>query len=286
MEKSYLTTNQVAELFNVDNSTIRRWSMTGKIECQSTHGGHRKFLFKNIVKFLKDNPKKNQLNFSSIVSIGNNLNADDYTELIKNYALDRDVKQIDLLVMKFYIEGIKVSNIFDNYIDTSLEKIQTMLDRKEISIAEEHIARKTISKALDNFRSTIAKNPNNNNSALCLNLENDIPDLAIDMIQIVLEEQGFNVHNSGSNTSIENLQLLLKKNKFNAIYIYMCNRQCCSATVKNNFVNTIRDLKTINQLCEKYNINLFIGGPGTQLINSDISFQYNKFMFFSDLNFK
>lgn len=283
MVKTYLTTAQVAKLFNVDNSTIRRWSITGKIECQSTHGGHRKFLFKNIIKFLSNNTNKNELDFSSIVSLGNNFDADDYAELIKNYALHRDEKQIDLLIMKFYLEGIKISKIFDDYIDISLEKIQKLLDEKKISIAEEHIARKTISKTLDNLRSSIPKNSSKNDSILCLNLENDIPDLAIDMIQIILEEIGYNVHNSGSNTSIVNLQLLLKKNEFHSIYIYMCNRQCCSATVKNNIGNTIRDLEIINKLCNRYNIVLFIGGPGTQLINPKITFQYNQFDKFSDL---
>jgi excisionase family DNA binding protein len=283
MKNMYLTTPQVAKLFNVDNSTIRRWSIIGKIECESTHGGHRKFLFKNIVQFLKNNPKKYQLDFSSILSASSNFNPNDYAKLIKNYALKRDINQIDLLIMKFYLEGIKIPKIFDNYIDISLDEIQKLLDEKKISIAEEHIARKTISKSLDNFRSSISTNLNKNNSVLCINLENDIPDLAIDMIQIILEEQGCNVHNSGSNTSILNLQLLLEKYEFNSMYIYMCNRQCCSATVKNNFGNTILDLEKINKLCNRYNIDLFIGGPGTQLINSKITFQYNEFNKFSDL---
>ena len=32
---------------------------------------------------------------------------------------------------------------------------------------------------------------------ITLNLENDIPDLPIDMIQILLEDEGYNVHNCG-----------------------------------------------------------------------------------------
>lgn len=283
MDKTYLTTKQVAELFKVDNSTIRRWSITGKIECQTTNGGHRKFSFNNIIEFIGNNAKKNELDFSSIINVKNNLKPEDYTKLITKSALNRNVNQIDTIIIKLYLEGTKISNIFDNYIDVSLGKIQDLLDYKKISIAEEHIARKTISKSLHNIRSSISKTPNNNKSTLCLNLENDIPDLSIDMIQIILEELGYNVHNAGSNTSILNLPLLLEKNNFSSLYIYMCDRQCCSATVITNINKTVKDLDAIADLCEKYKISLFIGGPGTKFIDQKISFQYEKFKVFSDL---
>ena len=283
MQKTYLNTKQVAELFKVDNSTIRRWSITGKIECQTTHGGHRKFLFKNIIKFLNENPQKKEFNASAILSVGDNNNSD-YSHLISQHALDRDINQIDLIIMKLYFEGVKISEIFDSYIEKSLEKIQKLLDNRKISVAEEHIARKTISKTLDNLRSSIANFPTSDKSILCLNLENDIPDLAIDMIQIILEGKGYNVHNSGSNTSVADLKFLLEKSEFESIYIYLCNRQCCTATVKDNLKKTIKDLETINKLCNQFNIILHLGGPGTKYIDSKITFKYEKFNYFSELD--
>ena len=50
-----LNTKQVGDLFGVDESTVRRWAMSGKIECTSSAGGHRKFSFKNIVAFSNSN---------------------------------------------------------------------------------------------------------------------------------------------------------------------------------------------------------------------------------------
>ena len=47
--------------------------------------------------------------------------------------------------------------------------------------------------------------------------------------------------------------------------------------------NTIRDLEHINDLCSKYSIDLFIGGPATSLIDQQVSFKYNKFLKFSEI---
>ena len=104
------------------------------------------------------------------------------------------------------------------------------------------------------------------------------------MIQIILEGKGYNVHNLGSNTSVTDLKFLLEKSEFESIYIYLCNRQCCTATVKDNLNKTVKDLETINKLCNQFNIILHIGGPGTKYIDSKITFKYEKFNYFSELD--
>ena len=34
--------------YGVDESTVRRWALSGKIKCSTSAGGHRKFSYKNI----------------------------------------------------------------------------------------------------------------------------------------------------------------------------------------------------------------------------------------------
>ena len=54
MIKKNLNTKQVSNLFGVDESTVRRWSLGGKIKSSSSAGGHRNFSYKNIVEFAKN----------------------------------------------------------------------------------------------------------------------------------------------------------------------------------------------------------------------------------------
>ena len=62
MLKKDLNTKQVGNLFGVDESTVRRWALSGKIKCISSAGGHRKFSYNDIVEFA--NKKGIELNIS------------------------------------------------------------------------------------------------------------------------------------------------------------------------------------------------------------------------------
>mgnify|MGYP001171622421 FL=1 len=284
MAKTLLNTKQVASLFRVDTSTIRRWSLSGKLNCSSSRGGHRKFTYRNILDFVNNKKQDLKLDLSQISTLTNKVSLTDYVELISSNALDRNYKAIESILVEAYLKGIAVSKIFDDYLDKGLEHVQSLLDVGKISVAEEHISRKTISVGLEHFRSAILKDKTDDNqNVLCLNLENDIPDIAIDMIQICLEMKSHSVYNSGSNTSITGLKSLLNKTDYDAMYIFMCNRQCCSATVQNHISHTVDNLEEINKMCQQYNINLHIGGPATRLIDDKISFKYNKFLKFSEI---
>tara|TARA_Y100001968_G_C19292348_1_gene684847 strand:+ start:181 stop:1044 length:864 start_codon:yes stop_codon:yes gene_type:complete len=283
MGKNYLNTKQVASLFSVDNSTIRRWTLSNKLECTSSNGGHRKFSYKQILDFINSHNKKLNLNLSQINTISNKNSISSNINFIIESAFNRNSNEIESLLLRLYLEGKKINYIFDKYIDKSLDSIQTLLDSDEISVAEEHIARKTISKSLNSFRDVVKKNKATSSTALCLNLENDVPDLAIDMIQIILESFNYSVHNSGSHTSVENISSLIAKNKYDAIYIYMCSRQCCTATVKDHIANTLKSLEQISSLCHKHSIDLFVGGPATKYVDEKMKLDYTKFLTFTDM---
>ena len=278
MIKKDLNTKQVGDLFGVNESTVRRWAIGGKIKCLSSAGGHRKFSYNNIIDFAKK--KGIEVKQKQKIKIS------DKQKIIKqtlNYALNHDYQSIDLLFIKLYLSGVQLPNLMDDYIEQVLIELQKKLDLKKISVAEEHISRKIISKSLNNFRLSISTNKVlNNKNILCLNLENDIPDLPIDMIQIILESINYTVHNCGSHTSIKNLKILLKNKKYEAIFIYLCDRQCCTATVYDHIEKTNHDLKEISQLAEKYKIKLFLGGPSFKHIDKENLKNYTTFFKYSE----
>ena len=278
MIKKNLTTKQVSNLFGVDESTVRRWSLSGKIKSSSSAGGHRNFSYKNIIEFSKNKGiKLKPINQNEIIN---------RKKIIKdffNYSLKKDSQSIELILIQLYLNGIQLTDLMDNYIEEVLVKIQNELDLKKISVAEEHIARKIVSKSLTRFNLSIRSNKKAlNKNILCLNLENDIPDLPIDMIQILLESINYNVDNCGSHTSIENLKILLSNKNYEAIFIYMCDRQCCTSTIHDNIKKTNHDLKEISKLANKYKIQLFLWGPSFKNIDKEILKKYKLYTKYSE----
>tara|TARA_B100001250_G_C19686336_1_gene738204 strand:+ start:64 stop:909 length:846 start_codon:yes stop_codon:yes gene_type:complete len=277
MDNKGLNTKQVGNLFGVDESTVRRWSLAGKIKCSSSAGGHRKFSYKDIINFSKTRGLK----------LNQNQDTSDKTAIINqmlSYSLNNNSSSIELILIKLYLNGMELKDIMDNVVENTLINLQSKLDKREISVAEEHIARKIISKSLNGFKlSIINDNSKNKKNILCLNLENDIPDLPIDMIQILLENINYNVYNCGSHTSIKDVKKLLEKQTYKAIFIYLCDRQCCTSTIKDNIKKTNKDLEAISILAKKYNIKLFLGGPSFKNINENVLKNFNQFTKYSEV---
>jgi excisionase family DNA binding protein len=46
----YLRTWEVAELLSVSSKTVTRWAIDGKIPCQKTLGGHRRYPRRDILE--------------------------------------------------------------------------------------------------------------------------------------------------------------------------------------------------------------------------------------------
>ena len=49
----YYSTRELAKLFRVNESTIRRWANSRKLKCFRTPGGHRKYTAEHISEFIK-----------------------------------------------------------------------------------------------------------------------------------------------------------------------------------------------------------------------------------------
>jgi len=276
--KKYLNTKQVGNLFDVNESTVRRWATSGKIECISSAGGHRKFSYQNVMNFA--NTQGLKINSSEIPY---NVNRKTVISDSVNHVFKNDAKSLELIFVQLFLDGTPLTDLMDNYVEKILVEIQNKLDRREVSIAEEHIARKIVSKALNNFKLTVSDSSSDNKeNILCLNLENDIPDLPIDMIQILLENKNYNVHNCGANTSIKDIKKLLSNKKYKAIFIYLCDRQCCTATVRDNLKKTNQDLDDISVLAKKYNIELYLGGPSFKNIDKKVLRSYKTFSKYSE----
>ena len=98
------------------------------------------------------------------------------------------------------------------------------------------------------------------------------------MSEIILRHNGYNVLNTGSHAELGNLESLLTKKSIDIIVFYLCDMQCCMATVENNLTKTEQQVVTIAKLAKKMDIKVIFGGEGIQLIPAvkkvtDLTFQ-------------
>ena len=124
MENTYITTREVADLLSVTDTTIKRWTNSGKLKCVKTLGGHRKYLLSEVESFARKNniavtgtttplrkDGKEKLGFAVYSK-----NPDLAANIIMEEALHGDREGIFQSLMYLVKYRLKLADIIDNVI--------------------------------------------------------------------------------------------------------------------------------------------------------------------------
>ncbi len=262
--------NQVANIIGVNVSTIKRWTDSGKLDCQQTVGGHRKFHLNHIRKFFKENQKLSEnINFEYLLegnkSIINAIDGNDISSLVdycyQNLILansDKFISLINSLVLKSY----PIERVFDAIIMPSLKIIGEEWENGNLSITEEHLATEKIRSFLVNLNyDTTPKNAKLN--AFCFTLKNDKHDLPLYMGESIFNQNNIKAFNLGANLPADDFISISKKVSADIIFISLVYVQ--NVDVMN---------KEINLLCNAFldtSTKIFIRGIGLEKISINYS---------------
>jgi len=281
----YLNSKEVSEILGVNISTLKRWTENGKINCHKTAGGHRKFTMQNVRDYYKDN--KNASKDSKIAL--ENFEHKKIHELIKknlfkelsfklaDSSLESDEKTIQTIINGSYMNNIEVDVIFDNIIEPGSMIVEKALHENYISHAEAFISRKIITRATESLNLNKPNGNFNGLSALCINFEDNLPDLGVVMSEVLLRHNGYNVFNTGSHAELGNLGKVIENKKINIILFYLCDMQCCMSVVDGKIESTEKQVKSIYKTAKEYEVEIIFGGPGIKLLPNiknyfDVSF--------------
>lgn len=269
-EIQYFNSQEAAKILGVNVSTIKRWTEDGRLECIRTAGGHRKFMMSQLSKFLDENRKKtSKLNLfplenESDLKISNHILKGDFSYLIdyiKKQALACNRDKVQKVLNGLYLAQYPLYIIYDRIITHVLHEFGQLWANGKLDIIEEHLATSTLRDCIKRLQGIIALPSHKIGKALCLSMSSEMHDIALKMVDHILETRGFKVLFSGQNTPIIHFDQLLKAIKPDRIY------------VSSTFV-TDRDVQQgeFNTLCQssaKYDVEIYVGGSGFDIFNFD-----------------
>ena len=90
-----------------------------------------------------------------------------------------------------------------------------------LSHLETFISRKLITRHVETLTQNKPNGSFNGKSALCVNFEDNLPDLGVVMSEIVLRHSGYNVYNTGSHADLGNLKTILVKKSVDLVLFYL-----------------------------------------------------------------
>lgn len=263
----YFNSLEAAKILGVNVSSIKRWTEEGKLECVKTAGGHRKFFFEHLANFLEQNQKKTarislfpvedttDLEISSQILKGN---FDFLREYWLSQALNSNRDRVQQILNGLHLGQYPLYEIYDRLVTPVLVLIGELYLQGKITAIEEHFATQTIRDSIIRLQGIIRVPKDKIGMVICLNLSTELHDLALKMIDHLLELRGFKVLFSGQITPVLDFEQIFSK--FNPARVYI------SSTTVGDVFAAQAELDHISRLCQKNQAELIVGGHGFEKI--------------------
>jgi excisionase family DNA binding protein len=259
----YFNSEEAARILNVNVSSIKRWTEDETLECIKTAGGHRKFTMQHLAKFLEEHKTKtSRANLFPIESetdleINTRILKADFEFLIE-YVLEHSrLCHRDRVLRVFnglYLAQHPLNEIYDQLVTPALRRNGDLWERGEISIIEEHFSTQTIRDCLIRLQGIIQLPSEKIGTAFCLIMSQELHDLAIKMVDHILELKGYQIFYSGQMTPSMKIEKIFEVYKPDRVYI--------SSTMASDVNLAQAEFDKICYIAQAHNARVFVGGQG------------------------
>lgn len=207
VRRTILSTADVARLFSVTETTVKRWADEGTLKCQKTPGGHRKFEIRSVVDFSEKNgfdpagvlAYAGDKRFSEGLQVA--ILGRDYDALARMYverALSPDATDLFAFLSFLYEHRLPLADIYDRVLRPGMREIGEMWASGRIGISHEHRASYETLDALAKLQTEVLVKPSSGRSVLCACLGNELHEIGLRCVANLFEAEGWEVHYVGA----------------------------------------------------------------------------------------
>ncbi len=269
-ERTY-STAEVARMWNVGESTVKRWSDTGDLDCIRTRGGHRRFTLDALLRFQEAHQFEStgwihealtpageenghvDLAFATRLETAlNERNHETLQALYYEAATAGDEKRGIELLQRAYLRGFSEIELKEDILTPVLHLIGERWRRGELNIYEEHLASRVTLSATDHLHSRIPHKKPTGRTALCGGPEGDLHEIALRLVVEILETEGWNVISMGPNTPIFSFSDAVRRFKPDIV--------CISSTILVDLERLRRDYAQFFPITRELGTRVIIGG--------------------------
>lgn len=253
-ERTY-STREVAQMWNVSESTVKRWADTAGLDCYRTPGGHRKFQLEDLCSFQErrafeatglltteeweDPNLEIWLNTKNFVKV---------RELIVYLGSQNQRGKVKSLLERLYLRGMRLEEIYDKIIIPLRE-----FDLNSVSAGQTLLLNNILEEAINRLSPKMIKRRRNGKTALCA-APTRAGRMGVNVISVLLEIEGWDCMNLGQNVSFDIMSEMVETEPINLVCIFLSGRQ-----------KKLRgDCQSLNSITRSYRIPVVLAGPATE----------------------
>ncbi len=217
--KSTYSTAELAEMFDVNESTVKRWSDQGHIECVKTKGGHRRFPIRSVLRFVHENAMSvphldpQLLTDSQLRSSVIEGNVAVLVPHLRKAMMAGDTEEVLRILRIGLAAKPDLLALYHALVFPPLADIGARWASGEITVDIEHLASHSVHDALQRLQSELFQKPYNGRTALLACYEDDQHEIALRCINQYLTSQGWRTLFLGSRTPTQSLVFSINRNK-------------------------------------------------------------------------
>ena len=256
MRQRIFSTRELAQVWNVSESTIKRWADSGELCCYRTPGGHRKFHLENICDF------QNKRGFEATgllttekwedPEIEESLNGKKYgkvCEAIDYLARHNQSNRIKDLMERLYMRGMGLADLYDRILVPVVESGKSARLAGELTVGQEKLISNNLEEAMSVLFPHLIRRRYNGRTGLC-GAPDDRCGLVVNAMCRILEVEGWESLNLGGSVSFRVMAEMVEEEPVNLVCV-----SCASSDVSED-----EGFQTLADVSESYRIPLVLVG--------------------------
>jgi excisionase family DNA binding protein len=257
-----LTSKEAARVLSVSEASIKRWADGGLLPMEKTVGGHRRFRPEDVAVFKRANfAQAAEVSFQSpqlAARRSKPLRRRPINEALIAAMFDALVAGEDeaaaQLLINSHLEGRSVAVMADSLLSKPMQKIGDLWHQGDLTVAQEHIATRTVLSALQKLKRVLEAREANNRLAVCCSTEEDFHELPVQITELIFREAGWKTINLGTHTPFYALTETIIEHRPQLV--------CVASTKLHNLDRAVREYKELRQAAKRVGAALALGGTG------------------------
>jgi MerR family transcriptional regulator, light-induced transcriptional regulator len=257
---NFLTTRQVARMWQVSEATVKRWADGGRLHPTRTLGGHRRFALSEVLRFQNEQGLDVSREARRSVCVsglqGKGAGVDEGAAARRFFdAISRGQEgAASGVLLSSYMDGLPLVKILDVTVTEAMRRIGNLWHCGEVTVADEHLATQTATRAVETLRDCIRREAADDRRAVVCTVEEEMHELSVLCGQLLLEEQGWAVVNLGAHTPFYAMTDAIERHRPQLI--------CISSTANMALSRNARDYDQFHAVAEKRGVVVVLGGEG------------------------
>lgn len=257
---NFLTTRQLARMWQVSEATVKRWADAGRLHPSRTLGGHRRFALAEVLRFQNEQGlevgRAARKGMSESAAQQKSLAIDEQEGAEQFFdAIVRGHEGASAgVLLASYMNGLPLVKILDITVAQAMRRLGNLWHCGEVTVADEHLATQTARRAVETLRECIRRETLDDRRAIVCTVEEEMHELAVLCVQLMLEEKGWSVLYLGVHTPFYSMTDAIEKHRPQLI--------CISSTSNMALSRNAREYEQFRAGAMKRDVIVVLGGEG------------------------